>query len=76
MSTITSVPGLRVGHATDPDARTGCTVVLGPFRAACDVRGLATGAWGWQRDGSGEHVGPLYWETVQSAAALVSVNLR
>jgi hypothetical protein len=41
-----------------------------PF--ACYVRGLSTGAWGWQRDGSGAHVGPLYWETVQSAAALVS----
>jgi hypothetical protein len=41
-----------------------------PF--ACYVRGLGTGAWGWQRDGSGSHVGPLYWETVQSAAALVS----
>ncbi|MCX6872521.1 MAG: hypothetical protein NTW21_01755, partial [Verrucomicrobia bacterium] len=41
-----------------------------PF--ACYVRGLSTGAWGWQRDGSGTHVGPLYWETVQSAAALVS----
>lgn len=41
-----------------------------PF--ACYVRGLATGAWGWQRDGSGSHVGPLYWETVQSAEALVS----
>jgi hypothetical protein len=41
-----------------------------PF--ACYVRGLATGAWGWQRDGSGSHVGPLYWETVQSAAALIS----
>lgn len=41
-----------------------------PF--ACYVRGLSTGAWGWQRDGSGSHVGPLYWETVQSAAALVS----
>ncbi|MBI5383536.1 MAG: hypothetical protein HZA90_02485 [Verrucomicrobia bacterium] len=41
-----------------------------PF--ACYVRGLGTGAWGWQRDGSGEHVGPLYWETVQSAAALIS----
>jgi hypothetical protein len=36
------------------------------------VRGLSTGAWGWRRDGSGAHVGPLYWETVQSAAALVS----
>jgi len=41
-----------------------------PF--ACYVRGVSTGAWGWERDGSGEHVGPLYWETVQSAAALVS----
>jgi hypothetical protein len=41
-----------------------------PF--ACYVRGLSTGAWGWQRDGSGQHVGPMYWETVQSAAALVS----
>jgi len=41
-----------------------------PF--ACYVRGLATGAWGWRRDGSGVHVGPLYWETVQSAAALIS----
>src|SRR6185369_17200376 len=29
-------------------------------------------AWGWMRDGSGAHVGPLYWETVQSAAALIS----
>jgi hypothetical protein len=36
------------------------------------VRGLSTGAWGWKRDGSGEHVGPLYWETVQTAAPLIS----
>jgi hypothetical protein len=41
-----------------------------PF--ACYVRGLSTGAWGWNRDGSREHVGPLYWETVQTAAPLVS----
>jgi hypothetical protein len=41
-----------------------------PF--ACYVRGPATGAWGWQRDGSGAHVGPLYWDTVQTAAALIS----
>jgi hypothetical protein len=41
-----------------------------PF--ACYVRGLSTGAWGWLRDGSREHVGPLYWETVQTAAPLVS----
>ncbi|MFW5951826.1 MAG: P1 family peptidase, partial [Gemmatimonadota bacterium] len=40
---LTDVPGLRVGHAGDHEARTGCTVVLGPFRAAADVRGTATG---------------------------------
>ncbi|HEX7118696.1 MAG TPA: P1 family peptidase [Longimicrobiales bacterium] len=43
MPGLTDVPGIRVGHATDVEAATGCTVVLGPFRAACDVRGLATG---------------------------------
>lgn len=37
------MPGLRVGHASDAEARTGCTVVLGPFRGACVVSGLATG---------------------------------
>lgn len=41
--TITAVPGLRAGHATHSSGGTGCTVLLGPFRAACDVRGLATG---------------------------------
>jgi hypothetical protein len=41
-----------------------------PF--ACYARGLSTGAWGWNREGSGSHVGPLYWDTVQSAAALIS----
>lgn len=44
VGTLTSVPGLRVGHADDREARTGCTVVLGPFRAAVEVRGLATGS--------------------------------
>lgn len=43
MPGLAAVPGLRVGHATDPVARTGCTVILGPFRAACDARGMATG---------------------------------
>lgn len=43
MPGLTDVPGIRVGHAADPEARTGCTVLLGPFRGACDVRGLATG---------------------------------
>jgi L-aminopeptidase/D-esterase-like protein len=41
--TVTAVPGIRVGHAEDAEARTGCTVALGPFRAAAEVRGLASG---------------------------------
>ena len=27
-NTLTAVPGIRVGHATDPVGLTGCTVVL------------------------------------------------
>ncbi len=42
--TLTSVPGIRVGHADAVDHTTGCTVVLGPFRGAAEVRGLATGS--------------------------------
>ncbi len=41
--TLTAVPGLAVGQAGDAPAATGCTVVLGPFRAAGDVRGSASG---------------------------------
>jgi L-aminopeptidase/D-esterase-like protein len=43
---ITDVPGIRVGHWTDADARTGCTVVLLPAEGAVagvDVRGPAPG---------------------------------
>lgn len=43
---LTSVPGLLVGHASDPAAATGCTVVLGPpsgLAAAAYTRGRATG---------------------------------
>ena len=43
IATLTAVAGIEVGHATSPDGATGCTVVLGPFRAAVEVRGLATG---------------------------------
>lgn len=42
-TTITAVAGVRVGHATSARGGTGCTVLLGPFRGACDARGLATG---------------------------------
>lgn len=42
---ITDVPGLKVGQAEDPVARTGVTVILPDARAvcACDVRGGAPG---------------------------------
>lgn len=40
---ITDVAGIRVGHFTDRDAATGCTVVLGdrPFVGSGEVRGSA-----------------------------------
>jgi L-aminopeptidase/D-esterase-like protein len=43
--TLRDVPGLRVGHATDADGLTGCTVVLAPDGAVAgvDVRGAAPG---------------------------------
>ncbi len=43
--TITDVPGIQVGHYTDPVAVTGCTVVLCPDGAVggVDVRGAAPG---------------------------------
>ena len=46
MSALTDVPGIRVGHWSDPEARTGCTVVLLPDQgavASVDVRGAAPG---------------------------------
>ena len=43
--TITAIEGIKVGHATDVAARTGCTVVLCPAgaMAGVDVRGAAPG---------------------------------
>ena len=43
--TMTSIPGLKVGHWTDREAVTGCTVVLCPEGAiaSVDVRGGAPG---------------------------------
>ena len=43
---LTSVPGLLVGHFTEAQAATGCTVILSPpegMRGAAYVRGRATG---------------------------------
>lgn len=44
-STLTAIPGIRVGHWTHADAGTGCTVVLfdRAVPAAVDVRGSAPG---------------------------------
>jgi L-aminopeptidase/D-esterase-like protein len=38
--------GFRIGHWTDPDASTGCTVILPPRGnvASCDIRGSAPGS--------------------------------
>ena len=43
--TLTQVPGIRVGHATDLDGITGCTVILCPSGTvgSVDVRGGAPG---------------------------------
>ncbi|MGZ5384766.1 MAG: P1 family peptidase [Acidimicrobiia bacterium] len=44
--TITSIPGIEVGHWTDPVAMTGCTVVVFPEPnvAAVEIRGAAPGS--------------------------------
>ena len=44
-SSITAVPGIRVGHYTDTDNATGCTVILCEDGAVggVDVRGSAPG---------------------------------
>lgn len=45
---ITDVPGIRVGHATDRTALTGCTVILCDREAVggVELRGWATGVYG------------------------------
>jgi L-aminopeptidase/D-esterase-like protein len=46
--TLTDVPGLRVGHATEPDGPTGCTAILCPTGAVAgvEIRGWASGVLG------------------------------
>lgn len=45
MKGLTDIPGIRVGHASDYDALTGCTVILcdGGAVGGVDIRGAATG---------------------------------
>jgi L-aminopeptidase/D-esterase-like protein len=49
MSGLTDIPGLQVGHASDYDGLTGCTVVLAENGAVAggDIRGSATGLEEW-----------------------------
>ncbi|CAN5634647.1 P1 family peptidase [soil metagenome] len=41
---LSDVAGIRVGHATVEGGGSGCTVVLGPFRAGVEVAGHAAGS--------------------------------
>lgn len=45
MKGLTDIPGIRVGHASDYEALTGCTVILcdGGAVPGADIRGSATG---------------------------------
>ena len=45
MKGLTEIPGVRVGHVSDYEALTGCTVVLceGGAVAGADLRGSASG---------------------------------
>ncbi len=49
MSGLTDIPGILVGHASDYDGLTGCTVVLceGGAVAGGDIRGSASGTEEW-----------------------------
>ena len=45
MSGLTDIPGLQLGHASDYDGLTGCTVVLakpGPWPAAFQVETITS----------------------------------
>src|SRR5215813_4506569 len=49
MSGLTDIPGILVGHASDYDGLTGCTVILCEAGAVAggDIRGSATGTEEW-----------------------------
>jgi len=57
--TLTDVRGLSVGHWTDREAATGCTVVLCDG-AGVDVRGSATNyAWSGSRPARSSRAAPV-----------------
>ena len=41
--TLTAIEGIQVGHAQVPGGGSGCTAILGPFRAVVEIAGMATG---------------------------------
>jgi L-aminopeptidase/D-esterase-like protein len=49
MKGLTDIPGILVGHASDYDGLTGCTVILSEMGAVAggDIRGSATGVDEW-----------------------------
>ena len=63
---ITDVPGIRVGHASDPVALTGCTVVLCDSPATCgiEIRGGATDVVGL------DHLDPEHLVSAVNAVVL------
>jgi L-aminopeptidase/D-esterase-like protein len=49
MKGLTDIPGILVGHASDYDGLTGCTVILCERGAVAggEIRGFATGTGEW-----------------------------
>jgi L-aminopeptidase/D-esterase-like protein len=70
MKGLTDIPGILVGHASDYDGLTGCTVVLceGGAVAGGDIRGSATGVDEWDVL-SPMHVAPLIHGVVFSGGS-------
>jgi L-aminopeptidase/D-esterase-like protein len=70
MKGLTDIPGVLVGHASDYDGLTGCTVVLceGGAVAGGDIRGSATGVDEWDVL-SPMHVAPLIHGVVFSGGS-------
>jgi len=70
MKGLTDIPGVLVGHASDYDGLTGCTVVLceGGAVAGGDIRGSATGVDEWDVLNP-MHVAPLIHGVVFSGGS-------